>query len=270
MSRRSPLFVLFVLFSLILGCNDTLVQEDPPASEPVLRGTLRYADTTRDLDSVTWNWNGQKGKALLACSEGICKFLASLSSVGPNDTVYCGFWSRGLRTMQGIARLDASGDLSVLQSIRVDTGVKFLLAFHDSLRKLDESRFPATGNGAMDAFAAAILAGNKNVVGGYPRTWPDGMDTTGMVRRMIKLAIDRQGSLDQIAASWNLGLSASQAKPLVLEILRERATGKDDSLRLFPPSFLKSWAGSGPVATRSSSQAAWRAIPRWLGCPSRS
>lgn len=241
MSRRFPLLAVFLLLSFFVSCNNPVVQEEqPPAADPVLRGTLRVVDSSRTPDSITWNWNGRKGKALLACSEGICKFQASLSPVGPNDTVSCGFWTLGLRTMQGTARLDGSGDLSVdHKSIRIDTVVKILLTFHDSLRKLDESRYPWTYSGLQDAFAMAILNRNAKVAGGYPKSWPAGIDTTGLVRRVVRLAIDGQGSLDQIASTWSLSLSVTQAKPIVLEILKERATGKDDSLRLFPPSSLK-------------------------------
>lgn len=240
MTRRHSLFALFLLVSFVLSCTDTLVQEETPPSEPILRGTLRVADSSRTPDSITWNWNGRKGKALLACSEGICKFQASLGNIGSSDTVSCGFWTLGLRTMQGTARLDASGDLSVdLKSIRIDTAVKILLGFHDSLRKVDESRYPWTYGGLLDAYAVAILNGNAKVLGGYPKSWPGGFDTTGLVKRVVKLAIDGQGSLEQISATWNVPLTAIQAKSLVLELLKERSTGKDDSLRLFPPSSLK-------------------------------
>lgn len=240
MNRRLSLCALFLLFSFVLSCTDTLVQEEAPPAEPVLRGTLRVADSSRNPDSITLNWNGRKGRAMLACSEGICKFLATIGTIGPSDTVSCGFWTLGLRTMVGTARLDASGDLSVDQkSIRIDTSVKILLAFHDSLRKVDESKYPWTYGGMLDAYALAIVNGNARVLGGYPKSWPGGFDTTGLVRRVVKLAIDGQGSLEQISASWNVPLTASQAKPLVLELLRDRSSGKDDSLRLFPPSSLK-------------------------------
>lgn len=142
------------------------------------------------------------------------------------DTLRWTLFARSIRFAQ-IDNLHATDGTWRIVAVRRDTLASTLL------RRADGSLFPATFDGALQAYARALVDGEP-FTKGFPRNVPAGFDILAVRARALRTAASSGIPLAEIVKVWNLDLGYDSARAALLELDPRISTA--DSISLFPSS----------------------------------
>lgn len=232
MARFFP-SALLLAFTLLGSCESSSSSEVRPSPEINRTGEKTIVMDVGDLALLpdhafaTLADSSEATVTVRDSSGGDIAFTVKLEkALGDGEPLALNLVSYGLVTTTVKCVMNSNGELASVGAIRRDTMALTIL------RRLDGTTYPKTADGAIQAYADALLR-DQTLFQPYPETFPVGLDTAKVrveaLRRAVKLSLP----LARIAEEWGLPLSYQAARDQILAL--DPRIPSSDSAILFPP-----------------------------------
>lgn len=221
-------FAGFLLaFSFFASCQTASSPETSRTGEKSIVFELADQALVPDHAFATFADGTEKPVKIGQLSGAKMSFSVNLEkALGADEQMSLNLSSHGLVTTTVACVVNSNGDLEQVGAIVRDTMARTIV------RRLDGATYPKTQDGAIQAYADALLE-RQPLFQPFPGEFPKGLDTAKVRVEALRRAAKLSKPLEQLVGEWGLPLSYPNARTQILALVPPIPSS--DSAILFPP-----------------------------------
>lgn len=214
-------------FSFFASCQTASSPETSRTGEKSIVFELADQALVPDHAFATFADGTEKPVKIGQLSGAKMSFTVNLEkALGADEQMSLNLSSHGLVTTTVACVVNSNGDLEQVGAIVRDTMARTIV------RRLDGATYPKTQDGAIQAYADALLE-RQPLFQPFPGEFPKGLDTAKVRVEALRRAAKLSKPLEQLVGEWGLPLSYPNARTQILALVPPIPSS--DSAILFPP-----------------------------------